>query len=796
MENISNKQLASLFVDYKSASFGGEPSFYQTLYFDKIKNNKEAILYVVDAIINKYKSASDITSHLKSISQFDFFQSDENRVEVGRYIAQKLESKLIIPVELEKFVKNTLLSFEEGEIKEHKSLIEKIERHNTISNLTDNIKCFADAVKSPYFKHDEYLEAGEPRLSGNFVNDYLSLQKEPDLDVTELLTGFADEINALCAKSVVDNSQKIKILLTKSLSTILIVNFLDLPNKNDVASSFWNALGAKNVIRIFSEQCFSTNNMFVFTKIGDFHFPFQKEMLMSAGSIKLPSPYYHFPENVELTIDEFENLSGLSIDELKALPTGIETIKDVNTFLNTLVNRYIDNCCENNTRTLVNKPFIKELLPQLHEETKNIKGASRLILEKIILLEENPNIDINNNIGDILGEIVYKTDVRIDKDVLNRIACHHSESTRMCCLFYSDLPEETEMLLRSSQYYFMNHHQKSERFKGLVANSNSYHIINGLKDAFDVFHSQYGYSFELFKDITSQASVCKILFNSKHKEEVRFLFESGNAESLTAISSLQAYFTNVRGKLDRQSYLSMLSMINEAVELGAKDGAAKQSGLAVAPEVLKFVFSFFTFENIMFIINNNTPNEARDIFRMTHSLCVHDDPETAKKQTNLVKKWLEKENSLSYSFHKYLEGKVSRDLAIIIDEITLYQSVEGFDIKELHLEVGLPRDMKVTLPQTGRDLRRLGREQHHCVGSKFYVDSCANGISIIFALTPNNDRGKTVTVEIAPNGAIKQMQGHSNRKFPSSMRELAKTVGGAILSYINKRKSEDTSLAA
>lgn len=796
MNNISNKNLAEIFLGYKPEGLFHTTSFYQNHYLDEISNNKEAIFLIIDSLL--LKAANHIDSktieQLKNLTSFGFFKSKNNRNEVAHYILSKLNDWKKKPLgysDALEFLDLHLFQTEQSVKEQHKKILSSIKNATPSGALDHYFEELIKAVQSSSFEIDEHLPQ-KPSLSGDIVNDYLSLLKEPKLDIENQLSFFADEINKLCKKTISNSKSEIKTLLNKALSTILIVNSLDLMNKDSIIYAFWFSIGAQNIIRIFSTRYFES--MLGFVNKDCYKFPFHKEVLLSIESIKTePTTYFNFSKKVKLTFDEFKAMPKKSMDALKSIPSGISTIKDVETVLNLLIDRFIENeMIASNTK----KPYLDFLIPLLHENTRDITGASRLILESIMTLEENPNINTTNSLGFILGQIVYETDLKIDKDILNRIACHYKEDTRMHCLFYPNLPKETEGLLRSSRHYFMHDKSQSKHFEHLSKNAKSYDLINTLKNAFNVFHDQYGYPFDLFKNMTSKADICKLLFNSKHKHEVSFLFDSGRAESLTSISSLQTCFTNNKGKLDRHSYLSMLDRINTAVALFSKEGAAKHAGLAIGANSLKFAFSFYSFNEMMFIINNNPLDEARDIFRMTHSLCEHDDPEVAKKQTKLIRKWIDKEQSLSYSFHKYLSGKVSRDLGIILDEVTFYQTTNNFNQDDLNLNERLPSEIKIWLPQTGKELRRLGREQHHCVGSKFYVDACSHGHSIIFAITPNNDRTKTITVETTLNGKVKQMQGHCSRTISALMKAVAEDAGVAIADFLSKEKSGQTQRAA
>ncbi len=309
-------------------------------------------------------------------------------------------------------------------------------------------------------------------------------------------------------------------------------------------------------------------------------------------------------------------------------------------------------------------------------------------------------------------------------------------------------------------------------------------------DKLDVFGLEYGHDIFDFKFVNSPKKFTQMLIGTKHPEEVAFLFNSLHAETLTAISALQSTYTNARGKVDRQAYLGALTTLNALVEKDEK-GKTNMAGLAVDAITMKKALAFFSFEDVAQILMANKKDEARDIFRLTVSLIDRDDITENTKQEKLVRRWLDKQQDFGTLFHDYLTNKQMRDLGESTVLVDFFQSKIS-DEQLSEIERGLEQKIKLVLPVHAGELRKLGRAQRHCVGTKYYADRCVDGSNIIFALTTGERSNECFTYQFARStGKLEQAKGFSNSACEPHLEPIAKAVFAKILAFCEQAEKTE-----
>jgi hypothetical protein len=362
----------------------------------------------------------------------------------------------------------------------------------------------------------------------------------------------------------------------------------------------------------------------------------------------------------------------------------------------------------------------------------------------------NQNVPVS-----VLDALAYDPDVTTQRLVAVHPAV--SEST-----YKSLYRVRTEMQRVKSFYTF----QTSEAFSGITV----------LKK-FELLHEEYGFDLFDFKFVTSQKKALQMMIGSKHPQEIGFVYGSGTAESISAISALQSVFTNEKGKLDRFGYLSFLTKINESFV-----GSTTQSrrvGLAIDALSLKVSMGFFTTDEIINVLHNNEDTEAQDVFRLVSSLINQADEEDNKKQIKLIRRWLDKNNNFGDELHSYLSNKQQRDLGSKAPITTFYQERAGVEIDAIKAE--LPEGVSLTLPANNVELRALGRRQRHCVGTQHYADRCADGSAIIFALSTGMGSDETYTYQFERySGRLSQSKGFANSSTPQELSSVAYDVFNKI----------------
>jgi len=72
------------------------------------------------------------------------------------------------------------------------------------------------------------------------------------------------------------------------------------------------------------------------------------------------------------------------------------------------------------------------------------------------------------------------------------------------------------------------------------------------------------------------------------------------------------------------------------------------------------------------------------------------------------------------------------------------------------------------------------------VGSKFYAERCADGASIIFALSTGESRDQVFTFQFNRMGRMEQAKGFANSSVPSDITEIANALYPKIEETIEK----------
>ena len=216
------------------------------------------------------------------------------------------------------------------------------------------------------------------------------------------------------------------------------------------------------------------------------------------------------------------------------------------------------------------------------------------------------------------------------------------------------------------------------------------------------------------------------------------------------------------------------------------NGNAAQRGLAVDAQSLREVWSLLSIEEIISVLNANGKDEARDVFRMLASLVMREDEDEAIHQKKLIRKWLNTNKNYGHELHRYLMNKQLRELGDVNELETFYQAPAASDEGMRILNKSLPEGITLILPQDSMSLRKLGRMQSHCVGSKFYAERCADGASIIFALSTGESRDQVFTFQFNRMGRMEQAKGFANSSVPSDITEIANALYPKIEETIEK----------
>jgi hypothetical protein len=266
-----------------------------------------------------------------------------------------------------------------------------------------------------------------------------------------------------------------------------------------------------------------------------------------------------------------------------------------------------------------------------------------------------------------------------------------------------------------------------------------------------------------FYQLASPKKTLQMIIGSKHPEEMRFVFDIGHCDAFKAISALQSAFTNNKGKIDRDGYLTTLKHINDSIP------KTYRLGLSVECEYLALTLKHFSVNLLLQIVAQNEPDEARDCFRMLSTLLSFDNKQTLREHRDGVLAWLE---NPSGSFHDYLVKK-TRNLHLN-PNIKFYQaSLLEFIPESLSV---LDKGWEVNWPTNSIELLAIGDAQHHCVGGRYYADRCIEGSSVIFQIMPENNSRHGYTFQFSRNGTLLQAKGFANSHVPQSFVTKAKEI--------------------
>lgn len=290
-------------------------------------------------------------------------------------------------------------------------------------------------------------------------------------------------------------------------------------------------------------------------------------------------------------------------------------------------------------------------------------------------------------------------------------------------------------------------------------------IISELK-GFRTILVNSGYGAFSFYDQQSPKKATQLLINSKHPNEVEYLFGSKDAEALDALSALQSAFTNHKGKLNRADYLTFLADVNANVR------PDNRVGLAVDNISLMATFKYFGEALIIKILRRNASDEAKDCFRMLAGLVRFEDPKINSDNVERINKWLETHGKKGASLHTYLTALNAELLQS--DALPFWQNCLLNQLPEAKklLDAG----MRLNFPTNPAELLEIGSSQRHCVGTKFYAERCVDGSNIIFQVAPKDDMKHGFTFQFNRAGRLLQAKGFANSAVPAHMTKLGKEI--------------------
>jgi hypothetical protein len=285
-------------------------------------------------------------------------------------------------------------------------------------------------------------------------------------------------------------------------------------------------------------------------------------------------------------------------------------------------------------------------------------------------------------------------------------------------------------------------------------------------ERFELILINSGYGAFDFYNIRSPKKVTQLLINSKHPNEVEFLFGSKHADALDALSALQSAFTNRKGKLNRADYLTFLADVNDNVT------PEQRRGLAVDNISLIAAFTHFNTQLVIDILHQYQPDEAKDTVRMLSSLVRFADPAVNKKNVDTINKWLEKPTHKVGALHDYL----TKLNAVLLesDALPFWQNcfIEQLPEAKKLLDIG----MVLNFPTNSSQLLAIGSAQRHCVGTKFYAERCIDGSNIIFQIAPKDNMKQGYTFQFNRAGRLIQAKGFANSRVPEHATRLAKAI--------------------
>jgi hypothetical protein len=273
-----------------------------------------------------------------------------------------------------------------------------------------------------------------------------------------------------------------------------------------------------------------------------------------------------------------------------------------------------------------------------------------------------------------------------------------------------------------------------------------------------------------FYQVASPKKITSLFINSKHQNEVEFIFGSKDCSTINAISALQSAFTNQRGKINRDDYLKFLGAVNAQVPPN------KRAGLAVDNITLKMVLKHFSSQLVIDILMQYSPDESADCLRMLSTLVMFDNEDVNDENIADVNLWISKVKS-KFCFHGYLTNKSNKNMLEIKSVFYQARFIESTKEASKLLDAG----WHVELPVDADELMEIGKTQRHCVGTKFYAERCVDGSNIIFHISPRENTRKGYTFQYCRSGRLLQAKGFANSSVPNHMKQKSKMVFNELI---------------
>ncbi|MFT7288554.1 MAG: hypothetical protein ACI87W_002676 [Halieaceae bacterium] len=273
---------------------------------------------------------------------------------------------------------------------------------------------------------------------------------------------------------------------------------------------------------------------------------------------------------------------------------------------------------------------------------------------------------------------------------------------------------------------------------------------------------------------SSPRRFCAGVIGSKHPSEVEFLFNDTSMESLTGLSSLQSVFVkrNSNGRIvsvDRHRYLQFLAAMNAR--------STRSGAFAIDAQSLRAVFDVLNHDEVLTVAAQQRPGMSRDTFRMLADVTAQkSEQEKGAAAAQSVRAWLTEHGDYGAQLHNYLSNRSTRELseagssAVFLPQARL---ASGIDAINAALR---DRGFELKLPRTAGDLLKLGRLMRHCCGSRYYIDACHDGRSLVFHLQPPEQPRRGVTFQFDHRGHLVQAKGFANCDPDQAITGLGKTV--------------------
>lgn len=308
------------------------------------------------------------------------------------------------------------------------------------------------------------------------------------------------------------------------------------------------------------------------------------------------------------------------------------------------------------------------------------------------------------------------------------LANHYSTEIRQLVALNPYISEKLELSLLSVK----KHMQNSDTEYGFK-HSPAFELFRGIKSLQEL-NCRYGVDIFSLKGVRTHAEALNVLIGSSHKEEIRFFFDGARAECFLALSSIQSVFTSESGNLHHDDYIKLLASINNGVSGEPK--SANQSGLAVSAKILDCVFSNFSTDDVLAVLNSNTTMDAQRIF--AHLSSMIDDAESttfSEKNIDLINKWLSKNKDYGSSFLKYLSSKNACSVTVKRKnpKVDFFQAGLSVD-NEIENELELA-GISLNLPKNEEALFGLAQKFGKSPGNRFNVSRLIDGSRVLFTLS-------------------------------------------------------------